>query len=356
MALKWNSAKWAHVSIAGLRVAAMYSCAPRDGKLGVRWYDAWTQVTIWEHEFSGTAQCWPIDTNSIAVMERSGHLVVFDLDTGKQRFETQLNPEPRLARLYVLASQDRYFVVASQQSSSSVSSSVTGTRIYGISTADQCPLVDGHCYSINANSGQPDWPEPALIRQFALPLDQPAASPALVFFRHISQRKSGTVPQSSPTTASLLCIDKRDGRQLLHAKDLSMIQYYSIEADAENHTVVVATNARTFTLTFTDEPVKDVKPLQQEDPTAAINALMEVGRIAGSIVQAMSRANRATSQRGQSSQRHETTEEARTHPGKNKAERPGATQTTAGKRASQGEGEAAGNETQEIGDPGRFTN
>lgn len=266
-------------------------CTARDGKLGVRWYDAWTQVTIWEHEFSGTAQCWPIDTNSIAVMERSGNLVVFDLGTGKQRFETQLNPEPRLARLYVLASQDRYFVVASQQSSSSVSSSVTGTRIYGISTADQCPLVDGHCYSINANSGQPDWPEPALIRQFALPLDQPAASPALVFFRHISQRKSGTVPQSSPTTASLLCIDKRDGRQLLHAKDLSMIQYYSIEADAENHAVVVATNARTFTLTFTDEPVKDVKPLQQEDPTAAINALMEVGRIAGSIVQAMSRAN-----------------------------------------------------------------
>jgi len=267
------------------------TCEARNGKLGVRWFDAWTEKTIWERQFEGTSQCWQIDPNSIAIMERSGTLLIFDLDTGKPLFETQLLPEPRLARLYVLASRDRYFVVASAQSGRSVSSSVTGTRIYGISTADQCPLVSGHVYALDRRSGKPIWPEPALIRQFALPLNQPAAAPALVFFRHMSRRTTGSVPRSSPTTASVLCIDKRDGRQLLHAKDLSMIQYYSIEADLDNHSVVVATNARTFTLTFTNQPVKDVKPVQQEDPTAAINALMEVGRIAGSIMQAMSRAN-----------------------------------------------------------------
>ncbi len=267
------------------------SCRADRKKLTMRWFDAWTQTDLWSREFTDDAQCWQPTRSEIAVLEPTGEFVILNLADGKELVSAQLEPQTDLNRLYVLASHDQYIVVASDPSPDSPSNRL---RLYGSIGTDQCPEINGRVYAIDRQTGKLMWPVAAEIRQYNLPLDQALEAPTLVFFRHTQTQTSGS-SRSTTFQASVLCIDKRDGRQLFANDGLAMIRAYGVEADPENQTVSIKTNSKIFHLKFTDEPTEPGTPVQIKAPDVSDDdsAMKNVGKIANAILQALTEKQQA---------------------------------------------------------------
>ncbi len=260
------------------------ACRPDGNNLRIRWFDAWSQTDVWTRDFSNDAQCWQPSRDTVAVLQPEGDFVVLNVADGQERVAAKLDPEPDLDRLYVLASRDLYMVVASSKNSNSASSRL---RLYGSIGTEQCPEINGHVYAIDRESGKPLWPVPAEIREYNLPLDQAVEAPTLVFFRHTQTQASANSPRTS-FQAAVLCIDKRDGRELLANDGLAMIRSYGVEASPENQSVSIKTNSKNFLLKFTDQPVEPATPVQMKAPqTSSNNAMKNVGKIANAILEAI---------------------------------------------------------------------
>jgi hypothetical protein len=196
----------------------------------------------------------------------------------------QLQPQPDLHRLYVLPSQDSYTVVASAKSDNSRSTTV---QVYGALGGDFCPVVKGAIYSLDRRTGQPRWSEPAVVSDLSLPLNQASAAPVLVFFRNKATPASTNMPRAN-VRASLLVMDKRDGRELYSVDGLSMIRHFGMEADRETQSVTVKTNGHSFRLQFTDQPVAEAQPVRMlEDDGQGAKALRGLSKMADAILQAI---------------------------------------------------------------------
>ena len=267
------------------------SCHLEDGKLRVRWSDAWQQQQTWQREFEVKSQCWLPSRDEVAVMEPSGKLTVIRLNDGQTSVEAQLEAEPRLSRLYVIRSRDQYTVAACRQEARR--SDMPRTRYFGALESDFSPEVNGRIYAIDRKSGALRWPVPAEVRDFKMPLDQPAESPALVFLNNTSNRTSAATPRTTYKGAAL-CLDKRDGRKILSDDTLAAIRTFAIDAQPEEHTVAIRTNSKQFVIRFTDEPVEKESPFQMKEPTPETGALEQVGKIAGAILEAIAKPKQRT--------------------------------------------------------------
>ncbi len=124
------------------------------------------------------------------------------------------------------------------------------------------------------------WKGPASVYKYCLPLDQPAESPVLALMRHVSVPTENSSRRTM--TATLLCIDKRDGREILKKEDLSTIQTFEMVASPSDATVFISLNAGSFTLKLTGEAIEPQLPVQTKDPTASLDTIGK--KIAGAIL------------------------------------------------------------------------
>jgi hypothetical protein len=137
-------------------------------------------------------------------------------------------------------------------------------------------------------TGQPLWPAAAEVAELCCPLDQPSESPAVVFFRNIQPPSLATAPR--PTVkGAVLCMDKRDGRQLLYDDDLAMIRTYAVSVQPQQHKITVSSNSKQLALAFTGEPVEKQPPLQFKAEPPKPSALQQVGNIARGILQVIAK-------------------------------------------------------------------
>ena len=173
-------------------------------------------------------------------------------------------PNPQLARLYVLPSRDTYLVLTSRNETAE-DTTVARYRPWSPLGSDLCPEINGRIYALDMRTGQPLWPTAAEVTKLCCPLDQPAESPAVVFFQNVQPPSSATSPRPA-IKGAVLCMDKRDGRQLLFDDDLAMIRTYAITAQPQEHTITVNSNSKQLVLKFTDEPVEKQPPLQFKAP------------------------------------------------------------------------------------------
>jgi tetratricopeptide (TPR) repeat protein len=265
------------------------NCAPRDGQLEIQLLDVWEQAAVWQRTADQRSQCCRVDSEEIAVLEPSGEFAILRIADGSPRVEATLQAEPDLARLFVLPSNDDYLVAASDIRDNSINSSVSGNRVFGPLGLDHCRLINGHMYCFDRHSGEALWPQPATIRQFSLPLDQPTGTPLVVLLRHISKRKSGQ-SRGSTTTASLLCLDRRTGSQVLREDEMPALRSYAVTGDPQENSVDIMTNSVGFRVTFTDESAQDTSPLQMQEPVSALETFEKVrNRIANSILDAITK-------------------------------------------------------------------
>ncbi len=235
---------------------------PGDGKVvHLRLYDATNQGTgLWSKDVKEPAKGFVIDGEELALLEPSGKFTVVSLKTGKELLSANVDPEPELQSIAVVASRGQYLLAASQPQNGEAS----GVIAFPLQNGGPAGApVHGKVYAFDRATGTAQWQTPAFVSQHALPPDQPTESPVLVFARrkNVSRGSGG-----GSNTSSLLCLDRRDG-SIVFEDDafLGVASTCDTTCDREARTVVInvsGDSSRTLTLKFTDNPAPPRPPAQ----------------------------------------------------------------------------------------------
>ena len=258
-----------------------------DGKqLQMRCFDAWQQAEVWNYSLDSESRCCQVGPDEVAVMDPTGKLRVIRLHDGSLAIDAQLKPEPELQQLYVQKSSAQYLVIASTlQANRPIGPTSTNVRLHNVLHAAHAPFIDGNVYAFDGRTGEAMWPEPAAIHKFCMPLDQPVESPVFVLLRHVSVTQTDAGTRRGAPTATMLCLDKRDGRELLSKDELPAIQTFEMIVRPQDALVIVALNSGNFTFKMTADPTDPQPPVQTKDPTVSLDSLGR--KIAGAILDAL---------------------------------------------------------------------
>lgn len=262
------------------------TCRSDGRKLTVRCFDPWEQKDQWKLALDDDTQCWRPSRDEIALFEPDGKLLIVDLLSGDPIVDCQLEAIPSLNRLYVLASPTDYTVIASGDNPNPNNNT---PRIYGSIGGSLCPQINGHIHSIDRQTGKPRYNKATKVYGYCLPLNQAPKSPALVFLRNKRTRISTDSPRTT-YKASVLFVDKRDGRKLYSAERLDRTLSYAIEANPQQRTVLLKTNKHEFEMKFTDKPLESAEPFQMKvKETTGTKVRKSVGKIAGALLDAITK-------------------------------------------------------------------
>ncbi|MCS7305768.1 MAG: PQQ-binding-like beta-propeller repeat protein [Thermoguttaceae bacterium] len=206
--------------------------------------DPWKQQILWKRDFPAKSQPWPlVDEGRLAVLAPSGVLVLLDLETGQDVFQTSVDPEPNLDNIVVLTASNRYFVLANRPFQP------TGPIFVSRQLPDAIP-VHGRLTALDRQTAQPLWSTEVLEQ--TLRLDQPGDLPILVFY-NISYRQ-GTNPRGDIVTQpweNLLCLDVRTGAVVHQSSKMGVGGFgYEITAQPQDRTISISTLRETVRLRF----------------------------------------------------------------------------------------------------------
>ncbi|MBC7853973.1 MAG: PQQ-binding-like beta-propeller repeat protein, partial [Pirellulaceae bacterium] len=234
-----------------------------DGKaVHLRLYDASNQGTgLWSKNLDRLAKGFIIDGEELALMEPSGRFTVVSLRSGKELMVAQVEPEPALQSIAVVASRGQYLLTTSQPPSGETNG-VTASPLQNGWPAGFS--VHGNVYAFDRASGATQWQSPAFVSQHALPPDQPTESPVLVFARLKRVFRSGS---ATSNIGSVLCLDRRDGSIVFEEDGFSgQATLCDTVVDREARSVVIQVSgsdgSRALSLKFTDNPAPPRPPAQ----------------------------------------------------------------------------------------------
>jgi hypothetical protein len=227
--------------------------------LELRVYDAWTGKDLWRETLPPGTKGDLIDSEEVAVLEPAGKFLVRSLRDDRPRLQAQVEPEKSLVSLHVLRSQTQYILATNH--AFSADSRPQEVEFQAFNSSFTAPLLTGNVYAFDRATGKSQWPVPATVESYGLPLDQPVESPLLVLMRNV--RSTQPQPGSRQQRTSLLCLDRRDGRCVLLKDDIPAQTFtFDVVADPQDHSVTVALPAKTITLKLTDEPIPPEPPAQ----------------------------------------------------------------------------------------------
>jgi hypothetical protein len=240
-----------------------------DGRLILAWerqgdssrlrvYDAWEERDLWSESYSRDSRGFLSDS-SLAVLEPSGRLQIREWTREIVEVEARLEPEESLRAVYLLSSADQHLLVTDRNAAA--------RGVQPIGGGNSVPLISGRVYAFERSSGKALWQSPAEIEDFGLPLHQPRAAPTLWFLRQQSAVQPARPPIRSSRTiaASILCLDRRDGRTLFAREDVPISQGpFAIEANQAAQSVQLELSTVTVSLEFTGDDVPPEPPMQSE--------------------------------------------------------------------------------------------
>lgn len=236
-------------------------------------FDPWHQQDVWSHALTPGAKGALVGQDQVAILERSGRLRMFDIESGELKVEQQLAAEPQLRGLYVFRDRERYVVLANQRKDETV------TRSSPSNQANNGAQFTGRFYTLDRETGEPLWAAPATLEEEWVLLDQPAELPVFVFC-HL--KSEGNSPKARVTF-----LDKRTGALAAPAIDVPKGRYgglgngVRVLADVEKKTVGVNINRGKFgvTATFSEGPRPPQPPAQMVhlDDESSVTKLLGKG-------------------------------------------------------------------------------
>jgi len=185
----------------------------------------------------------------------------------------------------VLPSSERYLLVTDTHRELAVTKNRSVQELEGSLPA---PLIFGHVHAFARASGEPLWQTPATIENYSLPLIQPNETPTLWFLRRGTSAKSLNAPAPSERI-SVLCLDRRDGRQLFAVDDVAATTpaTYDVQVDYENATVTLVVGGYGFVVEFTNEPAVPEPTAQTGSAASLIDEVNGLWRVGGAVMKAI---------------------------------------------------------------------
>ncbi len=229
----------------------------------IRLIDPWQEKapkrSVWiSDQLDSNSRMFMLPDEAVAVYEPDGHFMILDLADGHPIVDRQLLPEDDLAEIFVLRSPDQYLLITHRQQMTSG----TTRRTYMHPTSS-VRIGRGRVYAFD-RTGKEMWPEPVLVENQFLSLNQPSSLPVLVFACMVQEPQTGNV-RTQPKTA-ILCLDKRTGRVICKREFADRTSIFQVSGDPDKRTVEIRIQKNLLTMTFTDHPVPP-----DDDPASADN-------------------------------------------------------------------------------------
>ena len=224
---------------------------------------------LWpERRFSAGARACVVADEVVGVMEPNGRFVLVSLDDGRTLSDVKLESEPALTDITLFRSGDQYFLLTN-----SAHAAGNPPSMQPMPGGAHKPIYRGRLYALD-RQGKPTWPAPALIKNQFLMNNQPDRLPVVLFAVQRYEQKKGRVRFK----ATVLCIDKRDGRIAYKSVMKNPSGVLQVTADDRTKTVELAFQRRTTTLQFTDKPIPppDAKPAKSNSAGALWDAMKKL--------------------------------------------------------------------------------
>ncbi|NIP85485.1 MAG: PQQ-binding-like beta-propeller repeat protein, partial [Planctomycetales bacterium] len=233
-------------------------------------YDPLHQKDDWVRKIPTGTKGALIGLDQVALLQRDGRFLVLDLETGQPVIDQMLQPEPTLKGIYLVPSRDFLVLITNNEARTKDRSdeSIRYTSWPQHDTASA--LVTGRMYTLKRETGEPLWPQPAILEQQGLICFQPPELPAVAFARREYRNRKNRVAMSF--------IDKRTGRLLAPPKDLSNQNNCELACDPEKKVIQAYFQSRgvNFSVQYTDQPVPPGPPLQ--GPTPHVEETTTIGK------------------------------------------------------------------------------
>jgi outer membrane protein assembly factor BamB len=196
-------------------------------------------------KFAANAVCCVVNNEVAGVMEPGGRFVLVSLPDGRTIADLKLAAEPTLTSIS-LDVGDQYLLLA--QSSQGEANAPQFQPMPGCLYV---PIHRGRLYAID-RQGKLQWPAPVTIKNQFLLSNQPSGLPVVTFACQTYEQKPNQQPRYR---ASVLCIDKRNGRTAFQKTFDNTTGLFEVTGDAAKKTVDLTMQQNTVTLTFTDKPL-----------------------------------------------------------------------------------------------------
>ena len=202
---------------------------------------------LWRgRKFSAKAHACVVNNEVVGVMEPSGRFVLLSLPDGRTIADLKLEAEPTLADMSLASEGEQYLLLTS-----SVQGEANAPQFHPMPGSLYKPIHRGRLYAIDRR-GKLQWPAPVAIKNQFLLANQPSGVPIVTFACQTYQpRPNG----QSRYGASVLCIDKRNGRAVFDKTFDTTTGLFEVTGNAAKKTVDLTMQQRTVTLTFTDKPL-----------------------------------------------------------------------------------------------------
>jgi len=224
--------------------------------------DPWTGKELWQHTFDAAAQTWLVRGEEVGVLQPDGLLTVVALADGKAVMQARVDAAESLSGIVLLRCHDRYVLIVNRPGGDAnvvMSSSIAGFV-----------KIDGNVYGLDRRTGKMLWWRE--VEGQAMRVDQPSELPVLAFCSRVRKR----VGTSSRYVCKILCLDKRNGRELFNREfNKSTNNVYEIHADPDNRQVELRTHLGKLELKFTDEPEGEEDPAAPDEEKADPDAEKE---------------------------------------------------------------------------------
>jgi outer membrane protein assembly factor BamB len=245
------------------RNLVLWSTANGQTRLLLR--DPWGARDLWSRAFALGAKAAFLGLEAVGVLEPEGQFTLLDLADGRPLVQAKLEREPSLSEIHLLATADRYILVANNpfQQDEGV------LNVSPVPMVNDQAIVHGHVYGFDRATGEQVWS--AKVENQGLIPDQPDHLPVLVFACSQGRRDAQNA-NSQVAVGVLLCLDKRTGR-VLHQEEFPptvAFNNYELEGRPDAPVVELRLPSATLNLTFTGEslPVGEATA-DEEAPTEA---------------------------------------------------------------------------------------
>jgi len=249
-----------------------------DDRCVLKLVDPWENRPLWPpKEFAAGAKLRYVEEETVGVYEPEGRFVLVDLSDGRTVIDAQLGPDRSLSEFLVLPSSDQYIVVLYKR----VVSPDQVRRTFAMHGVTSAQIGRAQVYAFD-RQGNVLWPSPVTVEDQWLPLSQPSRLPVLAFACMSQERQTGV---QTPSKTSILCIDKRNGREVFREESAGTTNSFDLVGDREKNTVELRLQRNTVTMTFTDQPLesesgsgeapKDSSSSAQRKGPAPVRALLK---------------------------------------------------------------------------------
>ncbi len=231
--------------------------------------DLFSDQVVWSFRFAAGSKAALVADEVAGVFQPDGEFTLVRLTDGQRLSQTKLQKEKTLLGIHLLP-WERGYLLATHTAAPAKSSHA----VQPYPSGPDCPLLTGHVYAFDRETGAALWPAPVPVSQHGLLLSQPRDLPVLVLLRQMTS--PGPISSRDPRL-SVMCIDKRSGKVVFHEDDLqgTTISSCTLLGEPADQRVTISLPNQEIVLTYTDQADQPQRPAAAMDREQAVAIVLE---------------------------------------------------------------------------------